>query len=64
MANDRCGECGAELRLGPAACPLCGSAVGVAAAVPAPDDVEDYHSRVRRLRAELQKLRKEDLRAS
>ncbi|MDQ3645347.1 MAG: hypothetical protein M3345_00255 [Actinomycetota bacterium] len=62
MGKESCGECGAELRLGPAACPLCGADAVVPPA--APLEVEDYHDRVRRLRDELIKLRKEDLRAS
>jgi uncharacterized Zn finger protein (UPF0148 family) len=59
-----CSGCGAEVRFGPASCPLCGKFVGN----PPPAErkkrdttkkVEDYHEDLRRLRAELDKLRKE-----
>ena len=59
-----CGGCGAEVRFGPASCPLCGKFVGN----PPPAEqkrrraakhVEDYHEDLRSLRAELDKLRKE-----
>ena len=60
----KCGGCGAEIRLGPASCPLCGKFVGN----PPPAEqsrrkrsqsVEDYQDDLRRLREELDKLRKE-----
>jgi hypothetical protein len=58
-----CSGCGAEVSFGPASCPLCGKFVGN----PPPAEqrrkatkrVEDYHEDLRRLRAELDKLRKE-----
>ena len=60
MKADRCRECGAELRLRPASCPLCGADL---AAEPlkavAPADEETYQSNVRELREELRRLRDE-----
>lgn len=61
---NRCGECGAELRLGPATCPLCGASTGAAPARAEARDVDDYHDHVRKLRDELKKLKQHDLRAS
>ena len=58
--SGRCSECGAQLRLRPASCPLCGAAVKrreKAVADEAPDP-EDYQSNVRALRAELDRLRR------
>jgi len=51
-----CSECGAELRLGPTRCPLCGSERGVEKPLPI-EDPETYHSRVQELRKQLTKLR-------
>ena len=66
MKPKRCAECGAELELRSAACPLCGSDPeakpdwGKADAERAdPPDVDRYHSDLRRLRAELKRLREE-----
>ena len=54
--KEHCSECGAELRLRPASCPLCGAEVS--------DDppagtwnAEAYQSNVRDLREQLQELR-------
>jgi predicted amidophosphoribosyltransferase len=61
MAKKRqmCSECGAELRLGPTRCPLCGcepSKVDEPAPISDPDG---YHSGVQELRDQLRKLREE-----
>jgi uncharacterized Zn finger protein (UPF0148 family) len=56
MAKKSCRECGAELELGPALCPLCGHD---------PDKdllkagVETYHSEVRELKKRLRDLREQ-----
>jgi predicted amidophosphoribosyltransferase len=59
-----CSGCGAEVRFGPASCPLCGKFVGN----PPPAQtkkrkvgasVESYQEDLRKLREELDKLRKE-----
>lgn len=56
--QEHCAECGAELRLRPDSCPLCGADVsqdkGWSAEAPS---AEDYQSNVRDLRDELRKLR-------
>ena len=58
-----CSECGAELRLGPAPCPLCGHDHGSADAKSddwtRPGDADGYQATVRDLRDELKKLRDE-----
>lgn len=59
-----CRGCGAELEAGPAACPLCGDFVGNPPPVEhgrrkKSQKVEDYQEDLRKLRAELDKLRKE-----
>lgn len=67
MAVKRCSECGAELRLGPARCPLCGAEPGIkpgsGSAGTKAEDVDHYHSDLRRLREQLKKLREEDAEA-
>ncbi|HJR44700.1 MAG TPA: hypothetical protein VJ927_03790 [Actinomycetota bacterium] len=52
-----CSECGAELRLGPTRCPLCGAEPEVAAKPRVVADTDSYHSRVQELREQLAKLR-------
>jgi predicted amidophosphoribosyltransferase len=58
-----CGGCGAEVRFGPASCPLCGKFVGnpppAKTKRAAARNVEDYQEDLRKLREELDKLRKE-----
>ena len=59
---DKCHECGAELRLGPAPCPLCGAdqpAEKSWTAPPKKADPDDYQANVRELREQLKKLRDE-----
>jgi predicted amidophosphoribosyltransferase len=64
MKPQKCSECGAEFRLGPASCPLCGAALvqlqGDAGKEPDPDV---YRSNVRELREELKRLREQDAEA-
>ena len=66
MSAKECAECGAELRLRSAPCPLCGtdpeakpkSATWAAPKkVAAVEDVDDYQSHLRKLREELRQLR-------
>lgn len=54
-----CGGCGAQLRLRPASCPLCGEATKgrEVARLEVADDPDDYRSNVRALRDELMRLR-------
>ena len=65
MAVKRCSECGAELRLGPARCPLCGSDPSATRnwAPKKADDVDHYQADLRKLRAQLKELREEDAEA-
>lgn len=64
MAPKRCSECGAELRLGPARCPLCGAEPSDSTAPDKPEpSVDTYQSDVRKLRAQLKRLRSEDAEA-
>ena len=58
----RCSECGAELRHGPASCPLCGADADAPGtqdpwAPPPVVEVDSYQSNVRHLREQLMKLR-------
>jgi predicted amidophosphoribosyltransferase len=72
MGAKRCRECGAQLRQRSNSCPLCGADEKPADAKPKPDQaqtpprpkpvpavvsVDDYHSDLRKLRAELRRLR-------
>ena len=60
MASKRCGECGAQLRLGSASCPLCGAVAATKQArAPQPSEVESYQSGLRELREQLRKLRED-----
>ena len=52
-----CSECGAELRLGPTRCPLCGCTPSKAKEPERIADPDSYHSRVQELRDQLRKLR-------
>ena len=54
-----CSECGAELRLGPARCPLCGAPASPGADASPPPDPEAYQTKVRELREQLSELRDE-----
>ena len=58
-----CSGCGAEVRFGPASCPLCGTGVDAEPKTPVKrqkkQSIDDYHEDLRRLREELDKLRKE-----
>ena len=54
-----CSECGAELRLGPTRCPLCGCGPGSTNEPEVVSDLDGYHNRVQELRDQLRKLRDE-----
>jgi hypothetical protein len=68
-----CSECGVELRLDPASCPLCGAPTGLGADWSTPDkeadvlrfkptkpeDVDDYQAKLRKLRKSLKELRED-----
>ena len=62
MATKKCAECGAELRLRSAPCPLCGTdpekveAIATKKADPV-NDVDVYQKDLRKLREELKRLR-------
>ncbi len=60
---NRCGECGAELRHGPARCPLCGAEASAAKAASSEPAIEDYQTNVRDLREQLRRLREESAEA-
>ncbi|CAN5608405.1 hypothetical protein BH24ACT26_BH24ACT26_08790 [soil metagenome] len=57
MIATECTECGAELRLRPARCPLCGADAQTRTPKRAGTDVETYQGDVRSLREQLRKLR-------
>lgn len=56
-----CSACGAELRLRPHRCPLCGAGVGSdnPSEKPSTTSVESYQEGLRKLRKQLKKLRDE-----
>lgn len=58
-----CSECGAELKLRPASCPLCGRDTPFVAKQRVAIDLDDYQTNVRLLREELQRIRQEDAEA-
>ena len=55
----KCSECGAELRLRPHRCPLCGADVSEAKKEVPETNVERYQEGLRDLRKQLKKLRDE-----
>lgn len=60
MAAKRCAECGAELELRSAPCPLCGTEMSSKTSEKKPKPVADvatYQSDLRKLREELKRLR-------
>ena len=60
MAAKRCAECGAELELRSAPCPLCGTEAAQKESKAKPEvvaDVATYQSDLRKLREELKRLR-------
>jgi predicted amidophosphoribosyltransferase len=59
MGSQRCTECGAELRLETARCPLCGTDPAERHQARAVADVESYQSNVRSLREQLRQLREQ-----
>ena len=61
--KDYCNECGAELKLRPASCPLCGAEVSDGRPPADGWNAEAYQSNVRDLREELRKLRSNDAEA-
>jgi DNA-directed RNA polymerase subunit RPC12/RpoP len=63
MAIQKCSECGAELRLRPASCPLCGVDTPYTPKERVHIDLDDYQSNVRSLRDELHRIRGEDAQA-
>ena len=56
-SKELCSECGAELRLGPTRCPLCGADPDVVEQPRPVADADGYHSKVQELREQLAKLR-------
>lgn len=60
QVSGRCSECGAQLRLRPASCPLCGTDLVIREKARLEDETDpaDYQSNVRALRDELERLRR------
>lgn len=58
-----CSECGAELKLRPASCPLCGVETPFVAKERVHIDLDDYQSNVRSLKDELYRIRQDDAEA-
>lgn len=64
LSAKRCSECGAELKLRIARCPLCGADSSVPRKSPSsPRDVDRYQADLRKLREQLRKLREDDAEA-
>lgn len=63
MAFENCSECGAELKLRPASCPLCGRDTPFVSKERVHIDLDDYQTNVRLLRDELQRIRREEAEA-
>ncbi len=63
VGPDRCSECGAELRLSPASCPLCGATPVTSQPNKPPPDPARYQANVRALKEKLKQLRQEDAEA-
>ena len=61
--DEHCSECGAELKLRPASCPLCGRDTPFLPKERVHIDLDDYQSNVRSLRDELHRIRREDAEA-
>jgi predicted amidophosphoribosyltransferase len=55
--KEYCSECGAELKLRPASCPLCGAEVGDGSPPADTWNADAYQSNVRYLREQLHALR-------
>ena len=57
-----CSECGAELKLGPGRCPLCGAEPGDSSATtgtrPVAIPADAYQARIRELRDQLKELKR------
>ena len=58
-----CSECGAELKLRPASCPLCGRDTPFVPKERIAIDLDDYQSNVRALRDELHRIRRDEAEA-
>lgn len=59
MSGGRCTACGAELRLGPTRCPLCGADLTKPVETKRKPSTDSYQADVRHLREQLKKLRDE-----
>ena len=62
-SEQNCSECGAELRLRPASCPLCGRDTPFVPMKRVAIDLDDYQNNVRLLREELHRIRRDDAEA-